>query len=495
MRIVETFSRGLLRALKSQFRSAPQALRELIDNALDQSQGQRIEIEVIVSDDLIVVQNIGGRGMGIGDLQQYVAWGVPATRAEGDIGSYSQGGKSAIAYFGNAFRLYCRRAGTSDAYCLEDHKLFASLEPRDYGELYPLAPDLIPGHLRRVDKKRGYVRIEITDVDKSLALDVDRIRRDFSAVYGRLLRKGRMTINVNGTVVESREVVLDHSVEPVAIVVDRDGLHIEGFAAKLARDANRSNMPKPGLSLYWRGRRIEENQWFGSSGYGKGSLAAFYGEIEIEGWFPNLNKSAFVEEGSAQWIEIGEEIMRQAKPVLDALRSGSDPTQVTARDRRIAKQVRKELTSVMELLLGQKVLEVEEHVVKRLRVVKEGPQRERVATRSGKGAPTPKHVEEGEDEKRVTKDVIVPDMPEIVMSVWDAPVRAETREHNGRMAIHINKAHPAFGVANARFAIAESAICELLRMGGGMEGIDDYVGQLDEVLATWASVTEDGEDE
>jgi len=487
MRIKESFGRGLVSALRSQFSSPAQALREIVDNAIDQSQGQRVHIELVITSEKIVVENRGGRGMGLCDLAEFVSWGLPKPRAEDDFGKYSQGGKAAMSYLGDSYKLWCRRSETSETYCLEDHRMLASSEPRDYGDVHPLAVDLVPEHLRTLERKAGFVRIEIGDLDSALAIDEEKIRKDLAAVYGRLLRRGRITLTLNGAAVDPREIVLDHAVEPVSIAIHREGLHIEGFAGKLARDSNRANMPKPGFSLYWRGRRLEEGQWFSGSGYGKGSLAAFYGEIEVRGWTPNLNKSGFIDAGSAQWIEIGEELLRQAKPVLDVLRTGSDTTHVTSRDRRLAKQVQRDLATVMSLLFGERVIEVEEHKLKKIRLVKDGPSEERVKNREGKGPTSPKKTEEGDEDRTVKTERIIPDIPEIVIETWEGSSRAETREDKGRLKIYINKAHPAFAASSARYAIAQAAICEMLRVGGGIESIDDYSLHVDEALASWAS--------
>jgi hypothetical protein len=84
-------------------------------------------------------------------------------------------------------------------------------------------------------------------------------------------------------------------------------------------------------------------------------------------------------------------------------------------------------------------------------------------------------------------------MPEIVIDAWEGPSRAETRQDSGRLLIAVNKQHPAYSAASARFAIAEAAIIECLR-AGQLPGIDEFLGLADEALAEWARLHEEDED-
>ncbi|MBC8064292.1 MAG: hypothetical protein H7Y17_05645 [Chlorobia bacterium] len=79
-------------------------------------------------------------------------------------------------------------------------------------------------------------------------------------------------------------------------------------------------------------------------------------------------------------------------------------------------------------------------------------------------------------------------MPEIVVDTWEGSARAETRELAGRPVIAVNKNHPAYSAANARFAIAEAAIFEAIRAGGGLSDIDEYLSEADQALALWAEL-------
>lgn len=487
MRIVETLNRGLIRALKSQFRSPREAVRELIDNAIDHNLGQRVAVDIDLGPSSLVITNIGGRGMGPRELAEYVSWGSSKHEEDSSIGMYGQGGKAACVYLGQGFNLLCRRAGEREVYSITDPDVLGRSEPRDYGDAAPLPMSMVPEELSRVPRRQGFVRLEVLDLDVSLGLAPEELIADAAAVYGPLIASKRVSIEVNMVPVEPRRVDLDAAVPRLPIEVVRDDLRIHGWVAKLEKGANKGNPPRPGLSFYWHGRRIEEGQWLSANQYGKGSLAAFYGELTVEGerWCPNLNKTAFTSQGTTEWREVGDLIIQQAKPVLDLLRSSIEPTRITSRDRLMARQIRGELQQILAKLLSADIVTIKEERSIQITTGGSTPTATKQGSRSRGGVGRPKPPRE--------KNESLPRMPEIIIDAWDGPTRAETRESNGRLVIAVNKSHPAYSAANARFAIAESAIVECLR-AGQLPGIDEFLSLADEALADWARLQEDNAD-
>jgi hypothetical protein len=354
----------------------------------------------------------------------------------------------------------------------------------DFGDATPLPVTLVPDELRSVPRRKGFVRLEVVNPDSAHGLTAEDIISDIAAVYGPLIATKRVDVGVNLISVQPRRVELDCAIAKLPIEVVRDGLRIQGWVGKLAKGANRGNPPKPGLSFFWRGRRIEEGQWLSANQYGKGSLAAFYGELVVEGdrWRPNLNKTAFTVTGSTEWRDVGDEIIRQARPVLDLLRSSIEPTRITSRDRLMARQIRGELQQILAKLLSADIVTIKEERSIQITTGGSTPTGTRQGTqgRGGVGRPRPPR----------EKDEQLPRMPEIIIDAWDGPSRAETRESNGRLVIAVNKSHPAYSAANARFAIAESAILECLR-AGQLPGIDEFLTLADEALADWARLQEE----
>lgn len=239
--------------------------------------------------------------------------------------------------------------------------------------------------------------------------------------------------------------------------------------------------------MYAKGRLIREGEWLGANAFAKGSLASFYGELETEGLTPNLNKADFTERASELWEHICKEILLQAQPVLAELKGVGDPARVTDRDRRLARQVRRELETALQNLLGTRtelVTELTIHGNARTHVP--GEVREATNTEAKQQRARREPVERDVLEER-TKTIETPALPEIRIDSWDGPSRAETRYEASIPIIYVNKNHPGFAAASARYFIAESVILEALRSGqNGEWDVDEFCGHADEALAEWA---------
>jgi hypothetical protein len=420
-----------------------------------------------------------------------VAWGASLSRSEGDIGLYGQGAKAAALYLGSGFDLLCKKAGEASMYRLIDTDLRDRTEAKDYGDLHPLSAADAPTDLPAIGLEHGYVRLRILDLDPTLQLTEEALRHDLSSVYGQLINSGDIDLRLNGTSVKARFIHLDPDLPTVPIRVRIDHLQVDGYVGKVLKGANRP-APKPGFTLYWNDRLIQEGVWFSFNPFAKGSLSGLFGELKVRGLTPNLNKTGFTESGSHRWTLFGEEVLRQAQPILDPLRSPSDPTKITLRDRRLAKQTRRELQGILDRLFG-----VEQITIKEERTV--------TITRGGGNQPTGARGENSTGEKRPTRKgkteevdarADIPQLPEVIVDAWSAPVRAETRKlPNGNIVIAVNKAHPGYAASNARYAIAESVIVEALRASGGFAGIDEFVNEADLVLAEWATANKVADDE
>ena len=70
----ETISRGVAIALMNNFTSVAEALRELVDNAIDYRWGQPLVTEITEDKrrHMVVVESDGGRGMGAEEIQVWL---------------------------------------------------------------------------------------------------------------------------------------------------------------------------------------------------------------------------------------------------------------------------------------------------------------------------------------------------------------------------------------------------------------------------------------
>lgn len=92
-------------SLFANYRSAIDAVLELVDNAADSRVAERtLRVDLVVRPETITMTAIGGTGMGPKELERdYLRWGASRQRAGDRIGRYGQGGKAAIGHLGNRF--------------------------------------------------------------------------------------------------------------------------------------------------------------------------------------------------------------------------------------------------------------------------------------------------------------------------------------------------------------------------------------------------------
>jgi hypothetical protein len=105
----------LTASLFANYRSATDALLELVDNAVDSRvRGRPLKVGLVLRPDSIVMTAVGGTGMGPTELERdYLRWGASRKRAGDRIGRYGQGGKAAIGHLGNRFTVTASRAGSA----------------------------------------------------------------------------------------------------------------------------------------------------------------------------------------------------------------------------------------------------------------------------------------------------------------------------------------------------------------------------------------------
>lgn len=84
--------------LFANYRSAADALMELVDNALDSRlPSQAMKVDLAFHGVTVTVMSEGGEGMGPKDLERrYLRWGKSTKRGRELLGQYGQGGKAAI---------------------------------------------------------------------------------------------------------------------------------------------------------------------------------------------------------------------------------------------------------------------------------------------------------------------------------------------------------------------------------------------------------------
>lgn len=167
-------------SLFANYRSATDAILELVDNAIDSRVAHRpLEIDLTLRPGSLVLTAVGGLGMSASQLERdYLRWGASPKRTTERIGRYGQGGKAAIGHLGNRFAIVASPAGDARAYAFQDD---------DYRDRSKLRTYELHERAKVVDAALGFVRIDVGEMDKRL--DQLRVPRAWRRCIARLSRR------------------------------------------------------------------------------------------------------------------------------------------------------------------------------------------------------------------------------------------------------------------------------------------------------------------
>jgi hypothetical protein len=338
----------LTASLFANYRSAIDALLELVDNAVDsRTSGRPLDVDLSIRPGSIVLTVVGGEGMGPRDLErQYLRWGGSRKHAADRIGRYGQGGKAAIGHLGARFAIVAGRAGEDRAYGFRDD------EYRDRSRLrsYELREQAKP-----VDASLGFVRIEIGDVDRHP--DVRKLRQRLAEAYRPLLEAGVLRLRVDRAAVSPTAWELAERHE---YGIRAAGRVVRGWYGLLPDPPAPGT--DPGMRLYHLGRLIGAPEWFGHGGPASHpALNRLVGEIELPHVPVTMNKSD-VDRGSDEWVAVEQRMYRLLAPVVRRLTRESGTT-ATPQALRTADQVRRILARALYLLESGRLFESDEGTV------------------------------------------------------------------------------------------------------------------------------------
>jgi len=334
----------LTASLFANYRSATDALLELVDNAVDSRvRGRTLKVDLVLRPDSIVMTAVGGEGMGPMELERdYLRWGASRKRAGDRIGRYGQGGKAAIGHLGNRFVVTASRAGDDRAITFEDP---------DYRDRAKLRVYELLDRAKPVEADLGYVRIEIGEVDRRV--DVRRLPARLAEVYRPLLEAGDVAISVNRAPVTAATWMVAERHE---VAVRAGGRLVKGWYGLLPDPAPPS--VEPGVRIYHLGRLVGAPDWFGHPGPAlHPGMNRLVGEVELPHVPVTMNKSD-VDRDSPQWVASEVRLHALLGPIVRRLaREGSLHVEPGAL--RTADQVRRILARALRLLESGKLFESE----------------------------------------------------------------------------------------------------------------------------------------
>ena len=345
LRVVrERIDPRLTAALFANYRSATDALLELVDNAVDSRlDGRPLEVDLAVRPGTVVLTAVGGAGMGPAELERdYLRWGASPKRAGDRIGRFGQGGKAAVGHLGNRFAVVASPVGGERAHAFSDDAYRDRSRLRTY-ELHERS--------KPVDAGVGYVRIEIGEVDKRI--DARKLPARLGEVYRPLIASGELVLRVNRAPVAPVEWP---TAERHAFAVRGGGRIVRGWYGLFPDPPSLS--ADPGIRIYHLGRLIGSPDWFGHPGPAQHpALNRLVGEVELPHVPITMNKSD-VDRGSAEWATVEARLHRLLAPIVRRL-TREEGARVSPQALRTADQVRRILARALRLLESGKLFESE----------------------------------------------------------------------------------------------------------------------------------------
>lgn len=487
----EKFSRRMAIAAMSNFRSLPEAVLELVDNAVDKFDGRyggnHLTVSIEITRDRIVVENVGGRGMGSQELGEWLEWGESDT-TDG-IGFYGQGGKAAMGYLGNAWTVKCKHYDSDVIWEVRDDNWRDTSVDRKNLQAVPVAKD-------RKHSRVGYCRIEIRDLVKRRQ-NIVKLKAKLSDVYRVPLGRGRLTLHVKGEEIEPAPLPIYEGF-PTEDFRTRTGLGwpVAGWIGRLKRDA-RSKGPVAihgGMRLTRRGRLICDGEYFGHPDFRyKASLNTLIGEVELSKVPVLPNKTDF-DRDSEDW-EAAQGVMHALlRPHIEALLKQPDEAKVTKEEKQRVQDVRQLMIRALDWLS------------------RHGEANLLTALGSGRKAPRPSEHRPQEpvaprgplEKPREPRSSPPPDavgrlkrlgmMPQWQPRVLGASIRSDWEEtgSNGKVLL-INTKFPLWEQRKGdNVYIAETAALELAKPDEGEQAsVSDYLEEVNRIMVAFCIVYAD----
>ena len=502
----ETITRGTAIALMHNFSSVADALKELVDNAVDYRWGQPLVIEITEDRrrDRVAVESDGGRGMDARDINVWLNWGEGEVYDSSHIGRWHQGGKAACGFLGRHVRLWAKRKGSDEVWFLEDEDWSTRSEAKNFGVAEPLSRDQYPQTMRDLPTEQGHVRIELTRLVKEKRWNLEVLKRDLSSTYRCLLQTGDVCISINGENVPPLDIPLWNPENQLPINARLPGgRSVSGWAGRMRRDQLTGSV-KGGLRLVYNGRLVKPGEWFGYNYEGKGALNSLVGELHMRGFTPVPNKTDFVDRSDEVWEELASNVLGQLAPLIADLRRAGEEARVSKEEKERAREVAEELEKVFASLkeaadlgvsAGSNGSSADAEPAGRKKPEAKAPrppvQDPRGPNQNAPKARTPPPEDPiGTLARLLEKVTGGSSRPPLRIRSWDSDERSAWTTEGAQVWLDINKSYHLYQhLRGAKAYLAETAILELCgpREGEAM-GAAEYIDRVNLMLLKWSHV-------
>jgi hypothetical protein len=489
--IQERLTRKILRPLMANFKSTSEALHELVDNTFDEFDGihggTHLDVSIEIRKNTVVIENLGGKGMGDKELIDWLEWG--GTRKTDGIREYGQGGKAAMGYLGNAWIVHVKRFDEPWQWTLREENWadFGSNE-----KTYEAVPSRSAPRLNGL----GYCKFEVRNLNKQRQ-DLNRLKTKLANVYRTYLEDGKTTITVNGESVPPLALPLYEGFEIQQVRArSPQGCPIKGWIGRLRRDARVRGGPKivGGMRLLRKGRLICDAEYFGHHDFRhKASLGMLIGEVEL-GKVPVLPNKTDFNRDSNEWADVQSTMRDILKPHIEALLKQSENETVTREERKTVAQVRMRMIDAIKLLGEQSDLQDWFG----LDQGRKKPER----------SPSKKHEPEEkpdmlQENKRQEYQPRTPPpegaigrlrrlgiMPEWVLRPLEPSFRSDWEEKDGKRRLLINKSYCLYDERKGdKLYIAETAALQIVRPQRDEKlTVEEYLGHVDLLMRAFCEI-------
>ena len=262
-----------------------QAIAELIDNSIDARLGGSAEHVRVVLDFALmrIVVSDDGHGMNLDELRNALTIAKDPEGADGRLGRFGLGMKSACSNLGKAFSIRTARAGQEALVAEYDEERWLSERDLDWKNFEIGLEGPGSGHGTEITVSRLNVPLYPNQMIK--------FRRRFGLRYGPYIRNGQVEITVNSRPCKPSEPDLEDNTRRAVNIRLPSGNAITGWMGLLRK---RSIKGDYGLHIYNRNRLVEAYSKFGMRHHP--ATARFIGEISLDHVPVNFHKTGFLED-------------------------------------------------------------------------------------------------------------------------------------------------------------------------------------------------------
>ncbi|MDD7438197.1 MAG: ATP-binding protein [Bacteroidales bacterium] len=334
--MIETVSIRIKANVYSSFRALPNkpamAISEFVDNAiasyeknkeiLNSESDYRLRIDITLTTDSIVVAD---NAAGIAE-SDYVRAFEPANIPKDNKGlnEFGMGLKTAAIWLADEWSVKSKALG-------EDFERTISF---NLDEVLESEKEELIVENQKKDKSLHYTIITLSDLSenyKPYSGGYAKISQHLGSIYRKFIRSGELILYVNDEPVQAPNYVVLNTpfvdnpkgeAKDWLYPINFDGgkYKAKGFIGLLKRMKTGEN----GLVILRRGRAImggTDERFFHKSIFGSPGSPEYkrvYGELEIEGFDVNFNKSQITQSRDLEWLleEIGKEIKQQPENIL-----------------------------------------------------------------------------------------------------------------------------------------------------------------------------------